>query len=62
MMLYLGDVYDDGTAAEFFNWYGEATHRWFDRFKSITNPVIGNHEYDAGPRQQRVRRVLGHRR
>ena len=47
MLLYLGDVYDDGTVAEFYNWYGEATHRWFDRFNAITNPVIGNHEYDA---------------
>ena len=47
MLLYLGDVYDDGTAAEFFNWYGAATHRWFDQFNAITNPVIGNHEYDA---------------
>ncbi len=46
MLLYLGDVYDDGTIAEFYNWYGEATHRWFDRFNAITNPVIGNHEYD----------------
>ena len=47
MMLYLGDVYDNGTIAEFYNWYGEATHQWFDRFKSITNPVIGNHEYES---------------
>jgi chitodextrinase len=46
MMLYLGDVYDDGTIAEFYNWYGQATHRWFARFNAITNPVIGNHEYD----------------
>ena len=47
MMLYLGDVYDNGTIAEFYNWYGQATHQWFDRFKSITNPVIGNHEYES---------------
>ena len=46
MMLYLGDVYDDGTIAEFYNWYGQATHRG-STVQTITNPVIGNHEYES---------------
>jgi chitodextrinase len=50
MLLYLGDVYESGTPAEFWNWYGQATHQWFDRFNAITNPVVGNHEYLAGNR------------
>ncbi|WP_392544399.1 DNRLRE domain-containing protein [Oryzobacter telluris] len=45
MMTYLGDVYDDGTITEFRNWYGDSTH-WYGRFKDITAPVIGNHEYN----------------
>ncbi len=47
LFLYLGDVYDDGTATEFRNWYGTST-TFYGRFRSITNPVIGNHEYAAG--------------
>src|SRR5215216_1980328 len=44
MFLYLGDVYNDGTATEFRNWYGTgSTH--YSRFSSITNPTVGNHEY-----------------
>lgn len=46
MVLYLGDVYEKGTALEFFNWYGGQTNN-FGTFKSITNPTIGNHEYSA---------------
>ncbi|MDH3194557.1 MAG: DNRLRE domain-containing protein [Acidimicrobiia bacterium] len=45
MFLYLGDVYDKGTYTEFFNWYGEGNTRW-GKFRSITNPSIGNHEYN----------------
>src|SRR5512145_1952097 len=47
MFLYLGDVYDDGTATEFRNWYGTSS-TFFGRFRSITNPIIGNHEYASG--------------
>ncbi|HEY3014719.1 MAG TPA: DNRLRE domain-containing protein [Nocardioides sp.] len=47
LFLYLGDVYEDGTLTEFRNWYG-TDGAWFDRFRSITAPVIGNHETDGG--------------
>jgi hypothetical protein len=47
LFLYLGDVYDDGTFTEFHNWYGTSS-KFFGRFRSITNPVIGNHEYENG--------------
>ncbi|MGB0388661.1 MAG: DUF7594 domain-containing protein [Ardenticatenaceae bacterium] len=43
MFLYLGDVYEDGTYTEFFNWYG-TSERFFGRFRDITNPILGNHE------------------
>ncbi|HET6771355.1 MAG TPA: right-handed parallel beta-helix repeat-containing protein, partial [Actinomycetota bacterium] len=43
MFLYLGDVYEQGTPTEFYNWYG--TPDWFfGRLRAITNPTIGNHE------------------
>ncbi|HSM38313.1 MAG TPA: right-handed parallel beta-helix repeat-containing protein, partial [Candidatus Limnocylindrales bacterium] len=42
MFSYVGDVYERGTATEFTNWYGIDTN--YGRFRSITNPVIGNHE------------------
>ncbi|WP_377643200.1 DNRLRE domain-containing protein [Oryzobacter terrae] len=48
MLTYLGDVYDDGTITEFKNWYGDSTH-WYGRFRDITAPVIGNHEYNRTP-------------
>ena len=47
MFLYLGDVYNKGTATEFYNWYGTATE-YFGQFRDITNPTIGNHEYENG--------------
>ncbi|HLO34187.1 MAG TPA: DNRLRE domain-containing protein [Anaerolineales bacterium] len=47
LFLYLGDVYDDGTSTEFRNWYG-TTSTYYGRFRPITNPVIGNHEYASG--------------
>jgi hypothetical protein len=47
MVLYLGDVYDKGTSTEFYNWYG-AGPTYFGQFRSITNPTIGNHEYENG--------------
>jgi hypothetical protein len=47
MFLYLGDVYEDGTFTEFYNWYGSGAN-YFSRFRSITNPTVGNHEYTNG--------------
>ena len=44
LFLYLGDVYERGSAAEFYNWYGTAS-TFFGQLKSITDPTIGNHEY-----------------
>ncbi len=46
MVLYLGDVYEKGTPTEFDNWY--APDQYLGRFQDITNPVIGNHEYENG--------------
>lgn len=40
-LLYLGDVYDRGTAAEYRYRY----HPSFGRFKRITHPTPGNHEW-----------------
>jgi tetratricopeptide (TPR) repeat protein len=44
LFLYLGDVYEDGTYTEFVNWYGTTDSLW-GRFKDVTNPTLGNHEY-----------------
>ena len=41
LFLYLGDVYEKGSYAEFSNWYDGT----FGVLKPITDPVIGNHEY-----------------
>ena len=46
LFLYLGDVYNDGTETEFHNWYGTGSNH-YSRFRSITNPTIGNHEYQG---------------
>ena len=46
LLLYLGDVYEKGSVAEFFNWYGNSGSN-FSAFKSITDPTIGNHEYSS---------------
>jgi hypothetical protein len=40
--LYLGDVYETGTAGEFRRWY----HPRFGRLARITAPTVGNHEWD----------------
>jgi hypothetical protein len=40
--LYLGDVYETGTPREFRRWY----HPRFGRLGRITEPTIGNHEWD----------------
>lgn len=47
LFLYLGDVYEKGTITEFFNWYG-LPDTYFGRYRAITNPTIGNHEYEFG--------------
>jgi len=45
MFLYLGDVYANGSSTEFANWY--APDDYFGRFREITNPTVGNHEYQT---------------
>ncbi len=45
LFLYLGDVYEKGLVTEFYNWYGTSS-TFYGRFKSVTNPTIGNHEYE----------------
>src|SRR3954454_13566548 len=40
--LYLGDVYETGTPREFRRWY----HPRFGPLARITEPTIGNHEWD----------------
>ena len=47
LFLYVGDVYEKGTATEFYNWYGQAS-TFYGRFRPITDPIIGNHEYENG--------------
>jgi Bacterial Ig-like domain/Bacterial Ig domain/Calcineurin-like phosphoesterase len=47
LFLYLGDVYEKGTATEFYNSYGQS-NSFYGRFKAITDPIIGNHEYENG--------------
>ena len=47
LFLYLGDVYEKGSLTEFYNWYGTDT-TFFGQLRSITNPTIGNHEYENG--------------
>jgi calcineurin-like phosphoesterase family protein len=52
LFLYLGDVYQFGTATEFDNFYGAGDPTLYGRFRAITDPTIGNHEYsiDGGAR------------
>ena len=47
LFLYLGDVYESGSMAEFYNWYGNGPAN-FSSLRAITNPTIGNHEYGNG--------------
>lgn len=47
MVLYLGDVYEAGSQMEFENWYGRGATSFLGRFHDITNPSIGNHDYNA---------------
>jgi chitodextrinase len=46
LYLYLGDVYEKGSVAEFYNWYGTGG-AYYNNFVSITDPTIGNHEYSS---------------
>jgi fibronectin type 3 domain-containing protein len=50
LAFYLGDVYEKGTPTEFYNWYRPEAQAgtFYGRFRSITDPTIGNHEYQAG--------------
>jgi Calcineurin-like phosphoesterase len=47
LFLYLGDVYENGSATEFYNWYGSGSN-YFSKFNAITDPTVGNHEYTGG--------------
>lgn len=47
LFLYIGDVYEKGSVAEYYNWYGNSGS-FFDQFRSITDPTIGNHDYLTG--------------
>jgi hypothetical protein len=47
LFAFLGDVYEKGTTTEFRNWYGPSGTSW-GSFRPITNPVVGNHEYENG--------------
>jgi hypothetical protein len=62
-LLYLGDVYDTGSAEE----YASRFHRSFGRFKRLIRPTPGNHEwpnravgYDAYWRDLAPRSAAGH--
>ena len=46
LFLYLGDVYEQGAFSEFTNWYGSGDS--YSLFAPITDPTIGNHEYNTG--------------
>jgi hypothetical protein len=48
LLLYLGDVYEKGTYTEFYNWFGPSDGQYYGRFRSITDPTIGNHEASSG--------------
>jgi Calcineurin-like phosphoesterase len=48
LFLYLGDVYEKGSSAEFLNWYGTSGGAFFGQFDPITDPTVGNHEYTKG--------------
>src|SRR3954452_6746527 len=53
LFLYLGDVYENGTSTEFYNWTRSPdgalpTNGYYGHFNSITDPTVGNHEYTNG--------------
>ncbi len=45
LLAYLGDVYQHGSPFEFDNWYSRPDG--YGQFRAITNPVVGNHEYQT---------------
>jgi hypothetical protein len=45
LLAYLGDVYQHGSPFEFDNWYTRPDG--YGQFRAITNPVVGNHEYQT---------------
>ena len=45
LLAYLGDVYQHGSPFEFDNWYSRP--EGYGQFRAITNPVVGNHEYQT---------------
>src|SRR5436190_4561233 len=49
LLTYLGDVYEKGAPSEFKNWYGSSSSSLYGQFRSITDPVVGNHEYSSSP-------------
>src|SRR4029078_8475185 len=50
LFLYLGDVYEKGSIAEFSTWFGPSgsPNVYYGRLKQVTDPTIGNHEYEGG--------------
>src|SRR5207248_10451875 len=48
LVLYPGDVYQFGSPSEFDNFFGRGDPTAYGRFRDITNPAIGNHEYFPG--------------
>jgi len=46
LFLYLGDLYEKGTYTEFLNYYG-SDGQLFAAVRNVTNPVVGNHEYEG---------------
>jgi fibronectin type 3 domain-containing protein len=46
LFLYLGDLYEKGSYTEFVNYYG-LNGQLFSAYRSITNPIVGNHEYEG---------------
>lgn len=43
-LLYLGDVYEEGSPTEFQNWYDGSA---YGSLRGMTNPTVGNHEYSS---------------
>ncbi|WP_433503778.1 Ig-like domain-containing protein [Pseudonocardia halophobica] len=49
LFLYLGDVYRHGSAEDYLNWYGDG-QSLYSRFRTITDPTVGNHEFELDRR------------
>jgi hypothetical protein len=45
LFLFLGDVVEKGSIAEFYNWYNGPQANLLGRYRDITNATPGNHEY-----------------